>query len=1239
MIYIPFFKIILGDNLYFERSFSMSHYIMKTTEQWDAVSMNNYIIPRGTICVEIVSKELMKLKIGDGTRVYHKLPYLPRINEIDLSAYYTKTEIDALIQNIGSELSQYYTKTEIDQIIQNINVDLSDYAKISYVDAHTHTHDNQSVLDQITAPFTVDDKTKLDSIHVKDYDTQIQELQSKSHSHENQDVLDQITQTHVDEWHTHSNQLILDDITASFTVDDKTKLDSLSVYDVFEGASAYEGGNIGLVPAPEEGDQDKFLRGDGTWGTVSSLGGYATEQYVDDAIAAIPEYTLPIASDEILGGVKIGDNIDINDGVISVTFPEETEYIDGTDIEIIDNGDGTKTVNYVGEDKDTTYTGGDGINIIPQNCEIYENKYCVLEYLETEYVNGRSVMFNLGHQLQPDEDVELTIQNKGQTDETFCAMLTSRCDNGSTATRTFQIDINHGATPQNISFYRCDVGANGNYGGYFFTPDDVYQKFTYITHGTTLNIYDENGELLGTIESPHAVTLSTYDNLKLFICYNGYNNRYHDRAQGKFYELIIRNGDNIVKHFVPVVNTDTSEIGIYEIITQTFISCMDDPNNAKTGGNLTSGPFKRLPLSDVSDYIVNVTPATKTEIGGVIIGDNINVDNSGVISVDLPKPSSFYTPGDGISIGNVTLSEDFEYLSFIQFNGGTVFDTGEIHKAHDKFEIDFECTNINGDTLFDSRSYNVEANTYGVHILDNGVVYLNRSSPSYAPVYDNSFKLELNGQYKLITQDMTMSIYDYETNELLEETSTAPSDMFLDDGLYTMTLGNIHNRAHYHHSNGFGYYKLFRFKWYRDNELLHDFIPARRNTDNVVGLYDSVTGTMITPGYQNSAVPMTYGTIIDPDSLIDFSINVTPATTTEIGGIIVGRGLTIDEDGVLDVEFPEYNNTTYEAGSGISIQEADHLASLGYRRLDYIDSNGQQYIDTGFVPSNNTTIVIDSIPHTAGHSITNNLTLFGTMLNNAYNADEWMFWCYSGGSEEYQNQGCPGIYCRGQNNAITLTGVNFETRCTITASTSHRNITIDYPDGTSITRSPANTNAFSTPVNTLYIFHSNTESVPVPLRKTYTRMYSCQIFDNNALLMDLIPAQRISDDKVGMYDIQNDQFYTSQTDVEFIAGNAHEGSVNNQISITPATTTAIGGVIIGEGINVTQDGTISVDQSIIPDVPEELGVMDLQVKQNEVGVLTSTKPNNVTEDLDVLQYLGVLTLNVGFAPGNEVPLG
>ena len=43
--------------------------------------------------------------------------------------------------------------------------------------------------------------------------------------------------------------------------------------DDFTGASATQAGETGLVPAPSMGDQEKFLRGDGTWATASTSGG------------------------------------------------------------------------------------------------------------------------------------------------------------------------------------------------------------------------------------------------------------------------------------------------------------------------------------------------------------------------------------------------------------------------------------------------------------------------------------------------------------------------------------------------------------------------------------------------------------------------------------------------------------------------------------------------------------------------------------------------------------------------------------------------------------------------------------------------------------------------------------------------------------------------------------------------------------------------------------------------------
>ena len=75
------------------------------------------------------------------------------------------------------------------------------------------------------------------------------------------------------------------------------------------GASSSSAGKAGLVPQPTAGSQSKFLRGDGTWATVSA------------------NYTLPTATSSILGGVKTGSNITNSSGTISLTKANVTSAL------------------------------------------------------------------------------------------------------------------------------------------------------------------------------------------------------------------------------------------------------------------------------------------------------------------------------------------------------------------------------------------------------------------------------------------------------------------------------------------------------------------------------------------------------------------------------------------------------------------------------------------------------------------------------------------------------------------------------------------------------------------------------------------------------------------------------------------------------------------------------------------------------------------------------------------------
>ena len=63
---------------------------------------------------------------------------------------------------------------------------------------------------------------------------------------------------------------------------------------VMIGATADQAGSAGLVPAPQAGDQNKFLRGDGSWVEIADgnadLSNYATKQEVEVLENKIEEF-------------------------------------------------------------------------------------------------------------------------------------------------------------------------------------------------------------------------------------------------------------------------------------------------------------------------------------------------------------------------------------------------------------------------------------------------------------------------------------------------------------------------------------------------------------------------------------------------------------------------------------------------------------------------------------------------------------------------------------------------------------------------------------------------------------------------------------------------------------------------------------------------------------------------------------------------------------------------------------
>ena len=99
---------------------------------------------------------------------------------------------------------------------------------------------------------------------------------------------------------------------SNITISGDTISATNTTYSDFVGATSGAAGTHGLVPAPASGDTDKYLKSDGSWATVS-------------------QYSLPAATANTLGGVKIGSNLsmDAND-VLSATDTTYSAFT-GTD--------------------------------------------------------------------------------------------------------------------------------------------------------------------------------------------------------------------------------------------------------------------------------------------------------------------------------------------------------------------------------------------------------------------------------------------------------------------------------------------------------------------------------------------------------------------------------------------------------------------------------------------------------------------------------------------------------------------------------------------------------------------------------------------------------------------------------------------------------------------------------------------------------------------------------------------
>lgn len=225
----------------------------------------------------------------------------------------------------------------------------------------------------------------------------------------------------------------------------------------------------------------------------------------------------------------------------------------------------------------------------------------------------------------------------------------------------------------------------------------------------------------------------------------------------------------------------------------------------------------------------------------------------------------------------------------------------------------------------------------------------------------------------------------------------------------------------------------------------------------------------------------------------------------------------------------EFDTEISEITTGVMTQEeydtcldlADYIMyggeqPLPYTELEYIESTGTQWIDTGVMGDSNKKIIFDC--STTGTPSGN---VFGAWSQNNCLMAEYLL-----------NKVI--VYYNITNNNLSYSPCEANTRYKYDISNSLVNVTRG--DGT-VLINKSQSGSFNTST-TIYLFarHINRSGDNKPDGISPIKFYSCQIWDGSILIRDYIPVTRKSDSKVCIYDKVSETFFENRGTGEFVAG-------------------------------------------------------------------------------------------------------
>lgn len=187
----------------------------------------------------------------------------------------------------------------------------------------------------------------------------------------------------------------------------------------------------------------------------------------------------------------------------------------------------------------------------------------------------------------------------------------------------------------------------------------------------------------------------------------------------------------------------------------------------------------------------------------------------------------------------------------------------------------------------------------------------------------------------------------------------------------------------------------------------------------------------------------------------------------------------------------------------------------GYTQVEYIESTGQQYIDTG---------VIGSLPVSVSLKMRtgSGMSSTDTVMIGMYQADAMCIPIYLFNGTWYVSVGSTG---KGSPGGYLSDNTDYEVESTLTPT--GYSVTVN---GTTVINGSATSSGGT---NILYLFARNDFSTATRLASA--RLYCCKLYQNNVLVRDFVPCKNNSG-TAGLYDMVNGVFYTNAGTGTFVVG-------------------------------------------------------------------------------------------------------